>query len=219
VEVIRLKKYKIYGSAYGLTDEAPDAIDSYAVGGELVDDEPTGTLLGYAEMEDGSIVACYKKKSMLMFLPLGLLLIAVAGALVYFLILPMFEKEVAVGGTMLQTDVGTNIVTFNGIMSVSDGTVDVRFVNGNKPATIQIKGDGVVSDTVSVEAGDSVDNIPITVTTDRSVVEVTITVNSDGTNSTFNALVEVPDNNNDYDPESGLNSYFEKEVVVDEQPE
>lgn len=212
-----MKTYKIYGSVYELTDVVSDAIDSYAIHGELVEEEPAGVLVGYAEMEDGSVVACYKRKNMILPILLLLIIVAAIGAIVYFFILPMFEEEVAVGGTMLQTDVGSNVVTFNGIMQASDGMVDVRFVNGNKPATISVSGEGVVSDTVSVDAGDSIDSIPVTLDTNRSVVEVTVTINSDGTDSTFNALVEIPDNNNDYDPEGGLSGYFDKETVVNEQ--
>lgn len=214
-----MKSYKIYGTSYELMDGANTGIDSYAIAGELIDDEPNGKLLGYVEMEDGSIVACYKKKSLLLPILLIVVLLCGIGAGVYFFVLPMFEKEVAIGGTMLQTDVGTNVVTFNGIMQASAGQIDVRFINGNKPATIQVTGDGVVTDTISVEPGDSLEYIPVTVTTSDSVVEVIVNVNSDGTLSSFNALVEIPDNNTDYDPTPGLNSYFEKEMVVDEQSE
>lgn len=211
-----MKQYKIYGTPYELEDSTDEGIDSYAVSGELVDDEPKGKLLGYVEMEDGSIVACYKKKSLV--IPMLLILSALAGVviIVYFLVLPMLEKDVAIGGTMLKTDVGTNVVTFNGIMRASAGQVDVRFVNGNEPATIQVTGEGVTTETIYVEPGDSLEYVPVTVNTEESVVEVTVNINSNGTLSTFSALVEIPDNNTDYDPTEGLNSYFEKEMVVDE---
>lgn len=211
-----MKQYKIYGMPYDIYESTDEGIDSYAVKGELVDDEPNGKFLGYVKMEDGSIVACYKKKSLLLPISLILLLVLGIGAVVYFFVLPMFEKEVAIGGTMLKTDVGTNVVTFNGIMSASSGQMDVRFVNGNEPATVQVTGDGVSTETISIEPGDSLEYIPVEVTTTDSVVEVTVNVTSNGTLSTFNALVEIPGNNTDYDPTEGLNSYFEKEMVVDE---
>lgn len=214
-----MKQYKIYGTPYPLYDSTEEGIDSYALSGDLVDDEPNGKLLGYVEMEDGSIVACYKKKSRV--IPLLIILATLAGlfAVIYFVILPMFEKEVAIGGTMLQTDVGTNVVTFNGIMSALSGQIDVRFVNGNEPAIIQVTGEGVTTEEVAVEPGESVEYIPVTISTGDSVAEVTVNINSNGTLSTFNALVEIPDNNTDYDPTEGLNSYFEKEMVVDEPTE
>lgn len=211
-----MKQYKIYGTPYQLLDFVDEGIDSYALSGDLVDDEPKGKPLGYVVMEDGSVVACYKKRSKV--LPILLILIAVTGiaAIVYFFVLPMFKKEVAIGGTMLQTDVGTNMVTFNGIMSASNGQIDVRFVNGNEPATVQVTGEGVATEEITVDPGDSLEYIPVTISTDSSVAEVTVNINSNGTLSTFNALVEIPDNNTDYDPTEGLNSYFEKEMVVDE---
>lgn len=214
-----MKQYKIYGTAYELMDMTDEAIDSYAISGELVDDEPNGKFLGYVELEDGSIVSCYKKKNLLLPIFGLIILLGAAAAAVYFFVLPMFEKEVAIGGTMLQTDVGTNVVTFNGIMRASDGNIDIRFINGNEPATIQITGEGVLTEIVSVEPGESVEYIPVVVETADSVAEVTVNINSNGTMSTFNALVEIPDNNTDYDPTEGLNSYFEKELVIDEQSE
>lgn len=211
-----MKQYKIYGVSYELGDTAEDAIDSYAYKGELFDEEPSGIFVGYVTMEDGSVVACYKKKSKLLAIILLIVALAAITVAAYEFVLPMFQKEVAIGGTMLQVDTGTNVVVFNGIMQCSDGQIDVRFVNGKTPATIQVSGDGVETQEYSVDPEESVEFIPVTITTNRSVVEVKVRINSDGTVSEFNALAEIPDNNTDYDPMDGLSSYFEKELILDE---
>lgn len=211
-----MKQFKIYGQSYELTEEAENTPDSYAYKGELVDEEPKGKHVGYVTMEDGSIVDCYKSANVLLFVLPAVAVLSALAAVVYFFVLPMFEKEVAIGGTMLETDVGKNVVTFNGIMSCDSGMLDVRFLNGDVPATIQVQGNGVATEAISVEPGEYVEQIPVTLTTDDGVVEVKIRITSNGDAREFNALVEVPDNMTPYDPNEGLHSYFEKELIVDE---
>lgn len=211
-----MKKFKIYGQSYELTEDIESSIDSYAYKGELVEEEPKGKHIGYVTMEDGSIVDCYKSTGTTLLVLIALTVMLIIGVVVYLFILPMFKKEVAIGGTMLRTDVGKNIVTFNGIMAYDSGMLDVRFLNGDVPATIQVEGDGLITEPILVEPGEYIDQIPVNITTEDGVVEVKVRINSNGDVSEFNALVEVPDNMTPYDPSDGLHSYFEKELILDE---
>lgn len=211
-----MKTYKIYGTSYPLSPTSDTPCDSYAYKGELLDDPPAkGKSLGFIEMDDGSVVECYKGKSKLpLILGIIVLLAAIAGAAYYFLVIR--KPEVAIGGTMLSTSVEKDIITFNGIMAASDGQLDVRFVNGDYPATIEVSGEGIKTDVVSVAEGEAVTYIPVTVDTKENAVEVHVRITSNGTTSAFNAIVEIPDNMNEYDTSEGLNGYFSKELILEE---
>lgn len=210
-----MSKFKIYGVPYELAPEADGPIDSYGYGGELVDDEPKGKCVGYVTMEDGSVVACYRSINILLIILPLVVLVATAVFAVIF-ILPILHKDVTTGGTMLEIDVGKNVVTFNGIMEADSDELDVRFLNGDEHATITVEGDGVVTEEVQVEPNEFIEKIPVTVTSSDSVVEVKVRIKSNETINEFNALVEIPANGTPYDPNSGLNGYFSKELILDE---
>lgn len=212
-----MKTYKIYGTSYELVDAPDEPCDSYAVKGELVDDPPEkGKLVGYVEMEDGSFVECYKGKSKLPLILSILLILAIAGGVTYYFLFLYKPQPVAIGGTMLQTEVEKNIITFNGIMSANNEQLDVRFVNGDYAATIEVTGEGIETGAIDVEPNTSVTYIPVTVKTDENAVEVQVNIKSNGVTSSFNAIVEIPDNQNEYDDAEGLNGYFSKELILEE---
>lgn len=211
-----MKQYKIYGQKYPLTDYSNAPIDSYAYKGELVDEEPSGKHLGFVTMEDGSIVSCYKGRNVVLPVLASVSVLALLVGVGAF-VAPMIFKEpdVVIGGTMLQTEVNNNVVTFNGIMKCSDGMVDVRFVNGDTPATIQITGEGIESEVITLEPGQEVEQIPVTLSTSSSVVKAKVSITSNGSTSDFDTVIEVPDNGTVYDPE-GVTGFFDKELIVNE---
>ena len=207
---------KIYGEKYIVDSEPADAIDCYFYKGELVDEAPgNAKLLGYVTMEDGSVVECYKPKSKLLAILLILLLIASVGYGVYYYLF-LYEPDVAIGGTMLETNVNKDVITFNGIMSKSNDTVNLEFVNGKYPATVEIVGEGVTCEPISLEPNQQLLDIPVFIDTTENVVEVAVKVSSEGDTAEFNAIIEVPENNNSYTTSEGLSGYFEREVIFSE---
>ena len=81
-----MKEYKIYGESYPLKATTRHPVDSYARGGELVDDPPKGKILGYVEMDDGSIIECHKKTNFVpLLISLIVLVLVIVAILVYLL--------------------------------------------------------------------------------------------------------------------------------------
>lgn len=204
--------YKIYGEDYPIKPTTKHPVDCYAVKGELVDDPPKGKVLGYVEMDDGSIVECYKKRSLLPFiiiLIVAALLLIVAGVYIFF----FQPKDFAISGTLIKIGDDNNVVTYDGFMTVVDDNLRVAFTNGDYPAQIVVQGEGIETQKVSVEPGEFVEYIPCTFTTTDGVVEGTITVLTETSTQSFPIVIEVPANNNGFDTEEGLTGLFEGEAV------
>lgn len=207
-----MKEYKIYGESYPLKATTRHPVDSYARGGELVDEPPKGKILGYVEMDDGSIIECHKKTN---FVPLLIFLIvlilAVAGVLVYLLFFQ--PKDVKLAGTIIKHGTDKDIVKYDGFMTLDDSGLRVSFQNGEIPAQIIVQGDGVQSQQVSVEPGQFIDYIPCKFTTKNGVVEAQISIMTETSKQDYNVVVEIPANNNGNDTQDGLTGLFDGEVV------
>lgn len=211
-----MKTYSIYGTPYELRDGDSEPIDSYAYKGELLDDMPTkGKYLGVITMDDGTVVECYGKSSKVIIIIITLLLVIAAAVAAFFI----FSKkdEIAIGGTFLSPSVNKNIVTFNGIMSANSesGMCQIDFVNGDYEATIQLVGDDISSDKITVAPNEVVREIPVTINTKSNVAEVLLRVESEGDTGEFESLVEVPDNDDDDygDPEE-IAGLFSGELIL-----
>ncbi|MCM1234398.1 MAG: hypothetical protein NC489_30220 [Ruminococcus flavefaciens] len=207
-----MQSFKIYGTKYTLNPTSKVPADTYAIKGQLADDQPKGKLVGYVTMEDGSVVECYKKKKLfLILIPIILLIVGLAGGAVYlFLIQP---KDVVILGDIIKIGSDNNIVTYNGFPSVRDGQLSIQFTNGDYPATIQIEGDGVKSKTIQVMPAEFVDFVPCEFTTEEGVVEATITIKTETSTQAFPIIVEIPDNLNANDKLNGLEGYWNGEQI------
>lgn len=211
-----MHKVKLYGESYDLENESDSPVDMYYYKGELVDDEPEkGRYIGNITLDDGTLVGCYKARSKLpVILIILVTILGVAGGLLYYFL--FYHPDVAIGGTMLEVDVDKNVITFNGIPALQGDTVDIRFVNGELPATVEIVGEGVTSEVLQLEPYEAVVDMPVSVSTQDNVVEATVRVTSGTAVSEFPIILEIPDNNNDYSTMDGVNGYFDKELIINE---
>lgn len=209
-----MKKYKFsFGSVYELSDE-PAVADTYALNGSLIDTPPRkAKLVGYAHLEDGSCVECYKKTSPLIFIvPMAIVLTILVGVILYIL----FGKgqNIAIGDAVLKINSGNSTIVFNGIPSYSDGAVDLRFVNGNEPMTITIEGDGIECTPVTLEPKQELYDFPLQITSDADIVVATLKCTTDTSEASYEIILEVPENMNDYT--EGISGYFNGEVIINE---
>lgn len=209
-----MKKFKIYDTAYELEDSPSGPAEAFGYRNEFVDEVPKGARsVGYVTIDDGSVVECFQKKSILPIV-ISLVLLVVGGVVALFL---LYQKDdIAIGGVTLKTNVDKNVITFNGIMKAEAGMCEINFVNGEYESTLEVIGEGVSVAPMTLEPGQAVPEVPITVDTEDSVVEVLIRVTSVNDVAEFNALVEIPENNNQYDTSEGVHGYFEKELIIDE---
>lgn len=207
-----MKEYKIYGESYPLKATTKHPVDSYARGGVLVDDPPKGKILGYVEMDDGSIIECHKKTNYLpLIVFLIVLVLVVASILVYLLFFQ--PKDVELAGTVIKHGTDNNIVKYDGFMTLDDSGLRVSYQNGDIPAQIIVHGDGVESQQVYVEPGQFIDYIPCKFTTKNGVVEAQISIMTETSKQDYNVVVEIPANNNGNDTQEGLTGLFDGEVV------
>ncbi len=211
-----MKNFKIYNQKYPLTPKAPDRIDCFAVQGEVVYDEPEeGKFVGYTVLEDGSNVACYHVSNRV---PLLIVSIVLTLCLCVFLgyLLYAQEMNVAVGDTILKIRQSNDVVVFNGMPSIDPetSTVNLQFVNGDVEATVTLSGEGITSEPVTLEPGETLFDYPVSVDTEQSVVEALLTIETASDKATYEILVEIPENMN-YGAE-GYNGYFANEVILHE---
>lgn len=207
-----MKKYKIYGEAYPVQASSSKPADAFAYGGELVDEVPKGKVLGYVEMEDGSIIEVHNKTNLKPLLIIIILAVLIAiGALVYLLFFQ--DKDVKLAGTIIKQGVDNDVVHYDGFMTLNDNGLRVSFDNGDLPAQIIVQGDGVKSQQISVEPGTFIDYIPCEFTTEEGVVEATLTIMTATSKQTFNVVVEIPANNNANDTNEGFTGLFDGEAI------
>lgn len=209
-----MKKYKFsFGSTCELSDE-PAIADSYALNGNLIDSPPhKAKLLGYAYLEDGSCVECYKKSNPLPFIvPLCIVLVALVGIVLYIL----FGKgqNIAIGEAILKINSGDSTIVFNGIPSYSNGSIDLRFVNGNEPMTVTIEGEGIECSPITLTPQQELYDFPLTIVSDDDVIVATLKCTTDTSEASYEIILEVPENMNDYT--DGISGYFNGEVIIDE---
>lgn len=209
-----MKQYKFsFGSICELSNE-PAVADSYALNGNLIDSPPRrAKLVGYAYLEDGSCVECYKKTNPVIFIaPIVIVLLAIIGIILYIL----FGKgqNVAIGDAILKINKGNSTIVFNGIPSYSNGSIDLRFVNGKEPMTITIEGDGIESTPVTLEPQQELYDFPLTIISEDDIIVATLKCTTDTSESSYEIILEVPENMNDYT--EGISGYFNGEVIINE---
>lgn len=206
------KKFKIYNESYDLEKSPEDVPSGYAFRNELFDEPPGGKPVGYVTLEDGSVVQCFKKFNPL---PLILLLLIclVACALAYYFLIVAQPKDVVINDTPVKEGTDHDVVTYNGFMSVNESAIDIYFQNGNVPATITVRGEGIKCEPVNVNPGELVEVMPITYDTDKAVINATLSITTSTSTYEQPVIIEVPENNTLASPESGLDNYWQGETV------
>lgn len=209
-----MKHFKIYDTSYELVDEAEDYVEDEAFGykNEVVYERPRGKSVGYVTMEDGSTVECFKSFNIaVVIIPLAVVLVAIIGILIYMFVLQ--PKDVYVGDTPVRVCDDANSVSYNGFMALRDGSLTVDFQNGGLPCTIQVIGDGISSDKVSVAAGEYVATVPATFDTDDAVINGKIAITTETSNSEVEVVIEVPENNTPNSTESSMDGFWDGEYI------
>lgn len=207
-----MKTFKIYGEKYKLKDHTKEPCITYAFKNQLTDDKPKGKMVGYVVMEDGSVVECYKRFNIWIILIPLLLLILGAGALFAYLF--YFQpKDIVILGNRIQLQEDNLIVTYNGFPSVRSNEISVQFQNGSYPAKIKVEGEGIETSVINVEPDAFVNTIPCKFTTEEGVVEATFTIVTETSEQSFPIVVEIPENLNANDAESGLEGFWKGETV------
>lgn len=207
-----MKTFKIYGTKYPLHPTTSKPYESFAYKNALTDDLPKGRVVGYVTMEDGSVIECYKRFNIwIILIPIILLLLAVAGFACY---LYFFQpKDIVVFGNRIQIEEDNLIVTYNGFPSVKDNKLSIQYQNGSYPASIIVEGEGIETHTTNVAPDMFVESIPCKFTTTEGVVEATIKITTATSEQVFPIVVEIPDNLNINESESGLEGYWKGEAV------
>ena len=206
-----MKMYKIYGDAYELESTSSSAPDAFSVKGNLQDEIPKGKLIGYVTMNDGSVVACYKKFNIIVPITILLLLIFI-GAGVYYYLTNVNKQVITIGDIKISGATENDIIQYNGFMALRDNKINVNFTNGDYPCTIQIKGDGISCDPYNCEPGEYVESIPATYSADSGVVYAEIIITTETSTQTNAVTVEIPENNTANSPD-GLDGYWKGEYI------
>ena len=206
-----MKSFKIYGEAYPLEATTNVAPDAFGYKGDLVDDKPKGKRIGYVKMRDGSVIECYKKFNIAgVLIPIIILALVGIGLFVYLYFGQ--PKDISISGLPIKIGEDNNIVQYNGFMAVTDNSVDINFQNGSYPCTIQLFGEGIECNSISVGADEFVTSIPVTFTTTDGVVNATLTIITDTSTTSNSVVIEIPDNNTD-DSAEGLDGAWEGEYI------
>lgn len=209
-----MKTFKIYDEVFDLMESTDQAPDAYGFRGKLLEDKPKGKVIGYVLMRDGSLIECYKRFNILVVL-VSVLLIAlvVAAVLGYFVFMQPKDVESPIGGFKIKTGDDNNVVSYNGFMALRDGAISVNFQNGDYQATIQVIGEGIDSDPITIEPGGFVESVPATYDTDDGVVNAKIVITTDTSDIEQEVVVEIPENNTPDSPDSGLEGYWKGEAI------
>ena len=208
-----MDRYKIYGDSYELMESVSVAIDGFAYKGELLDEVPKGKNVGYVEMADGSIIECYKSfNPMVIILPVLLVALAGLGVFLYF-IYGQPKDVVSTSGAEIKTGTDNNVVSYNGFSAVRENNLEIDFQNGDYPATIQISGEGINSQVITVAPGEYLETIPVTFEATEGLVNAYITINTETSSMINEIVVEAPVNNTEDSPEQGLEGNWRGEYI------
>lgn len=206
-----MKTYRIYGESYELKDSCPEPVDAFAIKGELCDEDPGGKQLGFITMEDGSIIDCRSK-----FNPVPLIVIAITLLLItvcaFIFLTKINKKSIDVGGVHITGRQENNIIQYNGFMAMRDGSVNIDFTNGDYPATISLSGEGIQSESISVEPNGYVGSLKVTTSTDAGVINAQLTITTETSQQTTDVIVEIPENNTP-NSSQGLEGYWKGEFI------
>lgn len=211
-----MKTFKIYGQKYPLQSTTSEPYIAYAVKNELVDDPPKGKVVGYVKMEDGSVIECYKRFNIwIILLPIILALLVGVGVFIYLMFFQ--EKDVVIFGAPVKQGVDNLIVTYNGYPAIRDNKLSINYQNGSLPARILVEGEGIETQVTNVNPDDYVGELPCKFTTDEGVVSATITIETATSKQTFPIAIEIPDNLNGNEAESGLEGFWHGEEIYGAQ--
>ena len=207
-----MKTFKIYGEKYVLKEHTKEPCITYAFRNQLTDDKPKGKVVGYVVMDDGSVVECYKKfNPLVIIIPLLLIFLGAGGFFAYLFF--MQPKDIEILGNRIQLQEDNLVVTYNGFPSVRSNEISVQFQNGSYPAKIKVEGEGIETTVINVEPDAYVDTIPCKFTTTNGVVEAKFTIVTETSEQSFPIVVEIPDNLNPNETESGLEGFWKGETI------
>lgn len=212
-----MKTFKIYGVSYTLEPTASAAPDEFAYKNEFVDDIPKGAkLAGFVTLTDGSIVQCYTKFNILVILiPLFIILACLGGGLFY--LLNKQPKDVEIAGITIKEGVDNNIVQYNGFAALRNGAIAINFTNGDYPCTIQVVGEGITCQPMSVEPAQFVESIPVTYDTAEALVNAKLVIKTATSSQENEIVVEIPENNTANSPTEGLEGYWQGEYIYGDE--
>lgn len=208
-----MRYYKIYGNKYAVEDTASEVPDAYAVKGQIVDEQPRGKKIGYVTMRDGSLIECYKTPNYILIFSILFAIIAIVGAALFFIMHQSKDVVNPIDNTPIKIGNDTDVVTYNGFMSLESGSLSVDFTNGEQPCTIQVVGDGIKSEPITVNSYEYVASVPATFETDKGLVQATIIIKTETSESSQDIVIEIPDNNTDNSPDAGLEGYWKGEFI------
>lgn len=214
------KQFKVYGKNYELSPSTPNPPDAYGFKNEVIDDPPPkgSKCVGYIQMEDGSTIQCYTKFNKGIIL-IPILILLVLAAVAWFSLFKVEKKDVNVAdGLIVKTGDDTNVVSYNGFMSINDGSADIYFQNGDQRATVTLTGEGIECAPVTVEPNETLENLPIVYKTEDGLVNATLTITTDTSTMEQQVMIEIPENNTANSPDEGLDGYWKGEAVYGTNP-
>lgn len=208
-----MRRFKIYGTSYEIDDSLMGHVpDAYGYKDDLVYEEPPGKCVGFVQMEDGSVISCYKTfNPLVIIIPVAITFVIIIALLVYLIFLQ--PKDVVINGAPVKIGDDVNSVSYNGFMALRDGNITVDFQNGNQACTIQIIGDGIDSEVVNVDAGVYVATVPATFITDAGVINGKIVITTDTSQTENEVVIEIPENNTPNSTEASMEGYWDGEYI------
>lgn len=209
---------KIYGESYELDPHSEKLADAYAFKGKLIDDKPNGKFIGFATMEDGSVVACYKPGPLKLIIIIVVAVLAVIGGIAAFLLFGQ-PKDVVIQGagapvTLKRGDDAT-VISYNGFTTASDGALDLNFQNGVEQANITITGEGIDTVSLTVAPNELLSTVPITFTTTNGLVPAKLTISTATSTSEQDIVIEIPENNTPNSPSGVMDGYWKGEYIYE----
>ncbi len=203
--------YKLCGRKYETFQTVTSPPDGWALNGKLCDSPPVkGEFIGYVTMDEGSVISCWKYTSKLPIILAVVLALALLSAVTAFVLLSQ-KKDIAVGGTVLRQSMDDTIIVYNGLMTYSNGSVDLLFQNGDYQTTVTLSGDGIETTQATLEPGTSMATMPVQINTEKDVIEAVLKFETETSLASYPVLIEVEANMNGT---AGVASYFEKEGIV-----
>lgn len=207
-----MSTFKIYGESHELTAQPSAPVECYAIKDEIVYEVPKGKLVGYTTLDDGTVVACYKKSKI--WVPILVLLLVLlflgAGAIWLFVLQP---KDVEFMGTKVKQGEDNNVVSYEGFMTLQGDQLTVDFTNGDYPARITVQGDGIETETVTVEPNQHITTIGVKKTTNDALQQANIIIETETSRQEFPIMVEAPEFLNENDTLEGMSGFFHGEEI------
>ena len=194
-----MRYFKVYGKKYSLNPTANTAIDGYAHKGVVKENLPKGKSVGYVTLDDGSIVECFKSFNPIPLICLTLLVTTSIACYGVYLFSMQPKDLVNNSGYEIKTGVDNNVVMYNGFVAIREDALELDFQNGDLPVTVTVKGNGVVTETFPVAAGEYIETVPVTFTTDEEYVDAEITISTETSTVTNTVVVEIPSNQSSND--------------------